>query len=597
MRDALQPSSSRSVSEQWLRSPEALDCDLAGVPHFPGWDPAVAVVARIVEFSPTAMALLMGCEGVLFANSAAKKLILKDLGEENGQSIFRIMPESAAFYASALKDIFQGVSQKFLQTPIRSSNSAAAHNGWFDLDFTPVCNREGSIVGALLTINDVTDQVQRLKDLSEISRRFNSAIESSEVIGVWTLDVATNKTTSDENVARMFGFQSEVRSPGIDDACFLTAIYPEDRPRVQAELSAAIASGRSYRSRYRIIAADGRVHWLITSAEPVLNNSGDVEQLLGIVVDATDQVEAASALAESRFQFQTLTEALPQIVWSCDGEGRHDYFSGRWSEFTGIEQQDITEETWKNLVYPEHQAMVASVWANALRTGETYDIDYRFRHRSGEYRWLRVMALPIRDESGAITRWFGTSTDVHDAYLLAQEREDLAREMERIAAEDQLTETLTRRAFVDRLGKELQQRADEQPTFSLLMLDIDHFKSINDRYGHPVGDKVLVATAKLTASEIRKHDFIGRLGGEEFAVFLPNCSPAQAMNIAERIRKAIADNPVALTDGRQINVTTSIGAACARLGSAEADEILAAADRALYQSKEGGRNRSSLVGI
>ncbi|MBA2127253.1 hypothetical protein DLM45_13615 [Hyphomicrobium methylovorum] len=83
--------------------------------------------------------------------------------------------------------------------------------------------------------------------------------------------------------------------------------------------------------------------------------------------------------------------------------------------------------------------MVASVWTKALRTGEAYDIDYRFRHRSGEFRWLRVMALPIHDDEGRIIRWFGTSTDVHDSYIVTEERERLAQELERIATEDQLT--------------------------------------------------------------------------------------------------------------------------------------------------------------
>ena len=333
---------------------------------------------------------------------------------------------------------------------------------------------------------------------------------------------------------------------------------------------------------------------MITSAKPVLDEDGKVCRLLGVVVDVTVQMETASALAESRFHFQTLTETLPQFVWSSDGEGRHDYFSARWSEFTGIQPEFITEDTWKYLVYPEHQQMVATVWAHSLRTGEPYDLDYRFRHVSGEYRWLRVMALPVRDESGKITRWFGTSTDIHEAYQASEERERLARELERIATEDQLTGAMTRRAFFQNARQHLETDNRRPSTVALLMLDIDHFKSINDRYGHPVGDKVLSEAASRIRAAVRNLDFVGRMGGEVFAVFLPNSSRAQALRIAERIRRAVERKPVPIGDTCQINVTLSIGVSCAAAG-AELEALLSTADRALYDAKSNGRNRVSLA--
>lgn len=314
-----------------------------------------------------------------------------------------------------------------------------------------------------------------------------------------------------------------------------------------------------------------------------------VSRFLGVVVDVTDQMEVAAALAESRFQFQTLTEALPQIVWSSDAEGRHDYFSARWSEFTGIEPKDIKEETWKELVFPDHAAMVANVWNHALKTGQPYDLDYRFRHRSGEYRWLRVMALPIRGDDDQITRWFGTSTDVHEAYLLTEERERLARELERITTEDALTGLLTRRAFIDRVTAMMDRNCRSRRPSSLLMLDIDHFKSINDTHGHPVGDKVLAVAAARLRAAVRKQDLVGRLGGEEFAVYLPRCSRREALEVAERIRTSMDGEPIALED-RSVVATVSIGVTTGPESSFCLDRSLGIADKALYEAKTAGRN-------
>lgn len=593
--------SSRESGEQWLREQAELDWQSAGLPGPDVWDPAVDAVARLTALSSGPMAMMMGRRGILLANRAAQRLFSETSGTVNARSVLDILPSVAPFYASVLESVFGGRSLSFRQRPVRLVTEGVTRTHWFNLDFTPVCDKDGTIVGVLGVASDVTELQRKVADLSESEQRLRLALEGSGMVGIWTLDVGTGISTADANVARMYGMPTEyalpARSSGnsIPDDPFLRAIHPEDREKIRSARAASISSGAPYRTRYRILGEDNQVRWVIASAKPVRNDDGAVERLLGVVVDVTDQMETASALAESRFQFQTLTEALPQIVWSCDAEGRHDYFSARWSEFTGIEQADITEDTWKRLVYPEHWQTVASVWEDALISGDAYDVAYRFRHRSGEYRWLRVMALPIRDERGRITRWFGTSTDVHDSYLVAEERERLARELHRIATEDQLTGALTRRAFLEQATRRLEPQNEPSETLGLLMLDIDHFKSINDRYGHPVGDKVLTTTAARISTAIRQQDFVGRLGGEEFAVFLPHCSRSQTISIAERIRLSVAANPVVLDDGRSINVTLSVGATWRRADGAALDALLSTADRALYDAKSAGRNRTELA--
>ncbi|HEY0218800.1 MAG TPA: diguanylate cyclase, partial [Afipia sp.] len=365
---------------------------------------------------------------------------------------------------------------------------------------------------------------------------------------------------------------------------------------VVAALETAVATAQPYRCRYRVPEQGKRVRWVIASGKPAFDDDGKLSRLLGIVVDVTDQMETAVALAESQFQFQTLTEALPQIVWSCDAEGRHDYFSERWSEFTGIPREAITEETWKQLVHPKDWQMVSRVWNESRLCGKPYDLDYRFRHHSGEYRWLRVMALPIRGDNGQITRWFGTSTDIHEAYLVAEERKALARELERIATQDQLTEVLTRRAFIERANASIVETTRNGKPTSLLMLDIDYFKSVNDTYGHPGGDKVLATVAKRMKGALKRQDIIGRMGGEEFAVLLSGCTPRKALNVAERIRLAVETSPVCIVGGVELTITVSVGATTCLSPDHDLDAMLGIADKALYQAKASGRNRSIFCG-
>lgn len=539
------------------------------------------------------MAMMIGDHGVLIANRSAQALFTEAVGPVNGRSVLDVLPESSEFYARVLKDVLGGLTLTYREQPIRLIIDGRSQTRWFNLDFVPIVGSDGTNIAVLGIACDVSSLMRRIRDVSDSEQRLRLALEGSGMVGVWALDIATGLSIADENVARAYGIAPTACKEGIDDERFLEAIHRDDRQRVRTVLSAAIETGEPYRCRYRVVTGPaGHIRWVITSAKPIFNDSGKVFRLLGVVVDVTDQMETASALAESRFHFQTLTEALPQIVWSCDAEGRHDYFSARWSEFTGIDPQDITEDTWKALVHPDHAEMVAKVWDHARRTGETYDIDYRFRHHSGEYRWLRVMALPVRDGQGRLVRWFGTSTDIHETYLAAEERERLSRELERIATEDALTGVLTRRAFVEKAAKLIDGDPLSGRRSSLLMLDIDRFKSINDAYGHPVGDRVLTESARRIRTSVRERDIVGRIGGEEFAVFLPRCSRRQAIEAAERIRRSMERDPISIDEAHAIVATVSIGVTTSPEPGMTLERLLIVADKALYDAKAEGRNRA-----
>jgi diguanylate cyclase (GGDEF)-like protein len=182
---------------------------------------------------------------------------------------------------------------------------------------------------------------------------------------------------------------------------------------------------------------------------------------------------------------------------------------------------------------------------------------------------------------------------------MLREKENLARDLEtknaalaNIAATDSLTDTLTRRelqATVDRL------LAGELPAgtpLTVLMVDLDHFKQVNDRFGHDAGDEVLRAVAARIKAAVRGRDVVARMGGEEFAVLLPNCPAQLGPVVAERVREAVSREVIPLPRGGSLRVTASIGGATAltrpRLSL---DDLLHGADVALYRSKGAGRNR------
>ena len=170
-----------------------------------------------------------------------------------------------------------------------------------------------------------------------------------------------------------------------------------------------------------------------------------------------------------------------------------------------------------------------------------------------------------------------------------QSRNDLLTKLHHIASHDQLTGASSRSAFLEEAKR---ITAVSQTPLAVLMIDIDHFKAVNDTYGHASGDEVLKSFAQRVRGCLRPQDLFGRLGGEEFAVIVSDCPACEALRIGDRIRNVARSEPVSLPDGRSVAITTSLGIAT-RSASANSpiSDLLAKADHALYAAKKNGRNR------
>ena len=227
---------------------------------------------------------------------------------------------------------------------------------------------------------------------------------------------------------------------------------------------------------------------------------------------------------------------------------------------------------------------------------------------TGAGKFAPLMELPLVDASGKpVLGWMALraviagilSALIYLCILAVRrwvERENLYREMSTI---DGLTRLTNRSSFIERGQEELArvQRQSEKPTASLgcIMIDLDHFKRINDTWGHHAGDKVLVTASKIMMENARQYDEVGRYGGDEFAVLLPGVTLETASIIAERLRERIS-KAVITVDGNTIPITASLGVACYPYPAiADMNDLLKAADAALYQAKESGRNRVVLA--
>lgn len=200
-----------------------------------------------------------------------------------------------------------------------------------------------------------------------------------------------------------------------------------------------------------------------------------------------------------------------------------------------------------------------------------------------EVRWMRIEdSEPTQAENGDWI-WSGFQQDITDRKILEARLKELA-------TVDDMTQLWNRRYFMQACDEEFERAQRYDNVFSFLMLDADRFKAVNDNYGHAAGDVVLVNLAKVMSESVRKVDFVGRLGGEEFAILLPNTPELEAELLAERIRHAVESSP-ADYQGQALPITISIGISSYRPNDQDLDQVIQRADKALYEAKNQGRNR------
>ncbi|MBI2381987.1 MAG: diguanylate cyclase [Gammaproteobacteria bacterium] len=282
--------------------------------------------------------------------------------------------------------------------------------------------------------------------------------------------------------------------------------------------------------------------------------------------------------------FRVLAEGSADVIALYTQHRRLLYLSPAVRELCGYAVEDIRSSLRfrKSLVHPDDWPRITSLF-QALAHGEpVYAAQYRIRHRRGDWIWLESRARIAGSESLNEPHLVISTRDISSN----KEAEDHWRSL---AHQDALTGCLNRRGFEEFALEELWRAHRYQRPLSLLMLDIDHFKRINDQHGHDVGDAVLKHFAEQIQERCRRSERFARLGGEEFAILMPESSAASAQEFGERIRQLIADTPYLHVNGA-IDFTVSLGLAELRADD-DLDRLKKRADVALYLAKAEGRNR------
>ena len=207
-------------------------------------------------------------------------------------------------------------------------------------------------------------------------------------------------------------------------------VEPADRPEVSAAIDDAIRRKSLFEIEHRVRRADGSVGWTLSRAVPVTDAHGAVVEWFGTASDVTFRHEAEARLRESEARLRTLTDIVPAFVWFASPDGCLHFLNDRWCAYTGLSLEASLPDGWIAAVHPDDRARTAAIWSDARERGVTYEIEVRYRRHDGAYRWYVARAEPLRDPSGLITTWFGTSTDIHDRKLAEEGLRELNETLE-----------------------------------------------------------------------------------------------------------------------------------------------------------------------
>ncbi|PWF55319.1 diguanylate cyclase [Massilia glaciei] len=413
----------------------------------------------------------------------------------------------------------------------------------------------------ILIVDDAIENVRLLKNLLQDMARVVFAHD-----GLGALELAAHHRPDlillDVMMPRLDGYQ--------------TCVQLKEDPATRDSPVIFITGADADSDEERGLAA-GAIDYITKPFAPAIVRSRVKNHLALVAANA-----ALRGANESLRKFKAAVDCSSAAVVIANAEARIEYVNAAYAADSGVAREQLLGQI-PFLLTAQAQAGGGSV-RDAVLGGDSWRGELSLAQPGGALRWHDVSCAPVYDEAGRVSHIVAVHADV-------TERRAMEEELRRLSVTDSLTGVANRRHLMALGEREIERRRRSTKPLSLLMLDIDHFKRVNDTYGHPAGDCVIRAVASRCAALLRSTDTVGRIGGEEFAIMLPMTPLAAAHELAERIRREIAAKVVPWED-TGIAFTVSIGLAQVNDNSSDFASLVGRADAALYAAKQGGRNRT-----
>ena len=430
----------------------------------------------------------------------------------------------------------------------------------------------------LHTEADLRDATQRLEEAQRIAH-----------FGNWEWDIRSDQVTWSDELYRIFGVKRDQFEATFD--AYLELVHPHDRRRVNDEIRRAIDNATRCVFEHRILLDDETARTLRCHGEPVTDEKGKVVRLFGVCQDVTELADSERGRRSGEDRFRNAFEHAPigvaLVAVTDDGFGGFLAVNKAMCALTGYSEGELADLSLDEITVPEDRYLDGAQRRRLLAGKfDSYTVEKRFRHHEGHEVWGQFSLSLARESEETVPYAILQMQDI-------SERRRFEQRLRYLADHDALTGLANRRRFRGELEQQIAFYARYGGQGAVLILDVDHFKHVNDTAGHQAGDNVIRNIAELLRSRARVSDAVARLSGDEFAVLLPQTDREGAIRFAEDLRREVR---LQSTATEPTPITVSIGVAMFGGETEDGGEpALVAADLAMYEAKEQGRDRVVLV--
>ncbi|WP_111808269.1 sensor domain-containing diguanylate cyclase [Aeromonas allosaccharophila] len=395
---------------------------------------------------------------------------------------------------------------------------------------------------------------------------------------LFTKDLDGRYTYANKAVLDLFGCTLD-ELQGKDDTPFFSfedsnAIQQNDRQVLDQQIAIAREE-----VNYLKPTGEKRVYW--TVKKPMYDRDGTLIGLCGISTDITEHKLIETRLAEQHKLLELILANVDAHIYMKDSQHRFLYVNQKVADMLGLPAEQIINRRDDEVIPAASACQLWRLDNRVFETGELQAGEEMLTDPEGNQHYYWSVKVPFLLGDGTPTL-IGISSDITELHQLKEQ-------LHQQSVRDGLTGLYNRRFFFEMCEKNLSLDMRHHLTSVLMVLDVDQFKCINDRFGHPLGDSALVHLGRVMQSVLRSEDVLARIGGDEFAILLPNTTLSAAASLAERLRLQVMQSTLPLPDGDKLVITISAG--LVENGEGELMESLyARADQMLYQAKQSGRN-------
>lgn len=537
-------------------------------------------LTTILENEPECVKVI-GADGRLLQMNTAGLLMLEahSVEEVNERGLIDfLMPEHRIPFKSLSHRVFRGETG-ILEFEIQGKQGTRR---WLETHAAPLRDAAGKVTHLLGVTRDVTRR-------REAEERLSMALKGAD-LAMTDWHIPSDTLFFGEGWTKLLGYKRKELPPR--SAALARLMRPEDAAAARDVLIRHLKGETPYiEAELRMQHKDGHWVWILARGMAVERDAdGRAVRVAGTAMDISGRKQAESEIARLSQWNELLLNSAGEGIYGVDREGRCTFINPAALSILGFSKEEILGKN-QHVVFHHHHKDGSPYPAEecpiyqTLRDGIRRGVEDAFIRKNGEIFPVQLTVTPMHEN--------GQIIGVEAVFQDIAQRKEMEEELIRLATTDPLTGVANRRHFIEQMEMEMAHFTRFKQPAAFLMLDIDHFKSVNDTYGHATGDFVLQHFTELAQQRLRRVDLLGRLGGEEFGILLPGTDAAGAMLFAERFRNYVADTPAQSENG-EISITISIGIAMFEEADSAADSIMARADLALYRAKADGRNRSVL---